>query len=298
MCKNIRARLKGPFLIFAKVWYNITKGGAFGINAMVASLEEYVAQATQAYKPASNAIQSQLDALDSRLATTNEQINRNYTQQQADLNRSRNMAAESASMQAAGSGGSFGGSANLANRRYYDKTFVPAVTQMKTNQANDLATARQNIEDTRNNLNSQMANIEAQANQQALAQYYADQEAERNRAIQQQQIAAQNAYNQYLMEAYKQQQAANQTKKWDFGNGFALYQGDDGRAIYTKNGNQISAGQFLTGTGASGPNWDMWNDVWDNGVNTYGVGSDTVDLFGGSLLKAKQANNYNDLFMV
>ena len=212
MCKNTRARLKGPFLIFAKVWYNITKGGAFGINAMVASLEEYVAQATQAYKPASNAIQSQLDALDSRLATTNEQINRNYTQQQADLNRSRNMAAESASMQAAGSGGSFGGSANLANRRYYDKTFVPAVTQMKTNQANDLATARQNIEDTRNNLNSQMANIEAQANQQALTQYYADQEAEKQRALQAQQIAAENAYNQYLMEAYKQ---ANQQPTLD-----------------------------------------------------------------------------------
>ena len=107
------------------------------------------------------------------------------------------MAAESASMQAAGSGGSFGGSANLANRRYYDKTFVPAVTQMKTNQANDLATARQNIEDTRNNLNSQMANIEAQANQQALAQYYADQEAERNRAAQIAAAAAANPY-QYI----------------------------------------------------------------------------------------------------
>ena len=204
MCKNIRAPFKSPFLVLTKVWYNILNGGAFGTNAMTQSLEEYIAQATQAYKPASNAVQSQLDALDSRLATTNEQINRNYNQQQADLNRSRNMAAESASMQAAGSGGSFGGSANLANRRYYDKTFVPAVTQMKTNQANDLASARQSIEDTRNNLNSQMANIEAQANQQALAQYYADLEAERNRQAQLQAQreanAAQNAYYQYLMD--------------------------------------------------------------------------------------------------
>lgn len=204
MCKNIRAPSKSPFLVLTKVWYNILNGGAFGTNAMTQSLEEYIAQATQAYKPASNAVQSQLDALDSRLATTNEQINRNYNQQQADLNRSRNMAAESASMQAAGSGGSFGGSANLANRRYYDKTFVPAVTQMKTNQANDLASARQSIEDTRNNLNSQMANIEAQANQQALAQYYADLEAERNRQAQLQAQreanAAQNAYYQYLMD--------------------------------------------------------------------------------------------------
>ena len=246
---------------------------------MVQSLEQYVAQATQAYQPAVNALQAQLDSLDSRLANTNEQINRSYTQQQADLNRSRNMAAESASMQAAGSGGSFGGSANLANRRYYDKTFVPAVTQMKTNQANDLAAARQASDDTRNNINTQLANMQSQANQQALAQYYADLEAERNREIQRQQIAAQNAYNQYLMEAYKQQQAANQTKKWDFGNGYALYQADNGTAVYTKDGNQISAGQFLNATGANGAQWDLWNDVWDNGVSTVGVGSDTVEAF-------------------
>lgn len=177
---------------------------------MTASLEQYVAQATQAYQPAVNALQSQLDALDSRLATTNEQINKSYAQQQADLNRQRNMAAESASMQAAGSGGSFGGSANLANRRYYDKTFVPAVTQLKTNYANDLSSARLANDDTRNNINTQLANMQSQANQQALAQYYADQEAERDRELQRQQIAAQNAYNQYLMEAYKQEQAAAQ----------------------------------------------------------------------------------------
>lgn len=256
---------------------------------MVASLEEYVAQATQAYKPSTTAIQSQLDALDGRLATTNEQINRNYTQQQADLNRSRNMAAESASMQAAGSGGSFGGSANLANRRYYDKTFVPAVTQMNTNKANDLASARQSIEDTRNNLNSQIANIEAQANQQALAQYYADLEAERNREIQRQQIAAQqaaqNAQLQYMKEMAMRDAQNNANsgsqgyKNWDFGNGYAIQQQPNGTALYTHNGNVISAGQFLDATGAKGANWDLWNDVWNNGVSTVGVGSDTVEAF-------------------
>ena len=212
MYKTIKALTDvRAFLYWMKMCYNKVNGGAFGANAMTQSLEEYVAQATQAYKPASTAVQAQLNALDGRLATTNEQINRNYNQQQADLNRSRNMAAESASMQAAGSGGSFGGSANLANRRYYDKTFVPAVTQMKTNQANDLASARQSIEDTRNNLNSQLANIEAQANQQALAQYYADLEAERNRAAQLQAQreanATQNAYYKYLMDQMNAQPA-------------------------------------------------------------------------------------------
>lgn len=171
---------------------------------MVQSLEQYVAQATQAYQPASNAIQAQLNSLPGQLETTNQEINKNYAQQQASLNRARNAAAESASLQAAGSGGSFGGAANLANRRYYDQSFVPAVTQLQTNQANDLANAKQTNENQRTSLNSQLANLQAQYNQQALAQYYADLEAEKNRALQQQQLSAQNAYNQYLIDAMKQ----------------------------------------------------------------------------------------------
>ena len=172
---------------------------------MVQSLEQYVAQATTAYQPASNAIKSQIDALSGKLETTNEAINRNYAQQQAGLNRQRNMAAETASMQAAGSGGSFGGAANIANRKYYDQTFVPAVTQLRTGQANELAQARQNTENQRTDLNAQLANLQAQANQQALAQYYSDLEAERNRQAQlkaqREAQAAQNAYYERMMNA-------------------------------------------------------------------------------------------------
>lgn len=171
---------------------------------MVQSLESYVAEATQAYQPSQVAIQNQLDALTGRLETANQQINKNYAQQQAGLNRQRNMAAETASMQAAGSGGSFGGAANLANRRYYDQSFVPAVTQLQTNQANELAQARQNIEDQRTSLNAQLANQQSQANQQALAQYYADRQLEQQLAEQRRAAAAQNAYNEYLMKAAQQ----------------------------------------------------------------------------------------------
>lgn len=177
---------------------------------MVQSLEQFVAEATQAYQPSITAIQNQLDALSGRLATTNEQINRNYAQQQAGLNRQRSMAAETASMQAAGSGGSFGGAANIANRKYYDQSFVPAVTQMRTNQTNELAAARQANEDQRLSYESQLANLQAQANQQALAQYYSDLEAERARAAQLQAQreanAAQNAYYQDIANAIKNSQ--------------------------------------------------------------------------------------------
>lgn len=194
---------------------------------MTKSLEEYVANSTNAYKPSTTAVQQQLDALAGQLETTNEAINKNYAQQQSRLDLNRNQAAETASMQAAGSGGSFGGAANIANRKYYEQTFVPAVTQMRTNQSNDLAAARQASEDSRNSLNTQLANIQSQASNQGLAQYYNDlnaeiarqyqaeeaekqrqyqmAEAEKDRQFQAQQNAAnraaQNAYNNYLMQA-------------------------------------------------------------------------------------------------
>ena len=175
-----------------------------------------MAEATNAYKPAQTAIQNQLNALSGQLETTNQQINKNYAQQQSGLNRQRNIAAETASMQAAGSGGSFGGAANIANRKYYDQTFVPAQTQLQTNQANELAQARQNVENQRTSLRSQAANLESQANQQALQQYWAAVEAEKEReaqlAAQRAAAAAASANNgyQYLMDAMA---AAGQQKQ-------------------------------------------------------------------------------------
>lgn len=178
-----------------------------GLQRMVQSLEQYVAQATQAYQPAQTAVQNQIDALSGQLETTNQAINKNYAQQQAGLNRQRNMAAETASMQAAGSGGSFGGAANIANRKYYDQTFVPAVTQMRTNQSNELAQARQANENQRTALNSQLSQLQAQANQEALQQYWNAQEAEAQRQAQlraqREANAAQNAYYKYLMDAMR-----------------------------------------------------------------------------------------------
>lgn len=196
---------------------------------MVQSLEQYVAEATNAYKPARTAVQTQLDALSGQLDTANQQINKNYAQQQSRLNSQRNMAAEAASMQAAGSGGSFGGATNIANRKYYDQTFVPAQTQLQTNQSNDLAQTRQYYDNQRTNLNSQMSNLDSQANQLALQKYWTDvetekqrqweaeqaeiarraqaEEAEKNRQAQlraaQESAAASNNYAQYLMDAIK-----------------------------------------------------------------------------------------------
>ena len=290
--------------------YNKTNGGAFGINAMAISLEQYVAEATNAYKPAKDAVQAQLDAIPGQLQAANDTISRNYAQQQSQLNDQRNAAATSASLQAAGSGGSFGGKANLANRRYYTQSFVPAQTQLQTNQSNEMQRTRQSYDDKRTSLSSQLSSIDAQANEMALQKYWAAVEAEKQRqweaeqaekarqaqrAAAAAQAAAQNDYMRYLMEAQKNQgQGQGQGyKNWDFGNGYSLQQLPNGQAAYYKNGNALSAGQFLEGTGANGVNWNLWNDVWNNGVSTNGVGSDTISAFN---RRTPTSSNYDYLW--
>lgn len=169
---------------------------------MAQSLEQYIAEATNAYRPAQTAIQTQIDALGGNLSTATDTINRNYKQQQEQLDTQRNQAARAASIQAAASGGGFSGAANIANRKYYEQSFVPAQTQLQTNQANDLAKAQQEYQNQLASLNAQKANLEAQANQAALQQYWAAVEAEKQQAAARAQAAAsQNSAYERLMNA-------------------------------------------------------------------------------------------------
>lgn len=165
------------------------------------TLEQFISEANTGYQPAIDAVQGQLDKLPGQLDETNAQINKQYAQQRARLNNQRNDAAYAASMNAAASGGGFGGQGAVANRKYYSQSFVPAVTQMNTNHSNDLSQARMNNENRKSELEMQLANMRGNAYQQALQAYYAAEEAEKNRALQRQQIASQNAYNKYLMDA-------------------------------------------------------------------------------------------------
>ena len=242
----------------------------------MATLEEYVAQATNAYKPAQTAIQNQLGALDSQYNTELAKLNRNYEQQEQALNTQRNQAAEDASLAAAARGSGFGGQAELANQKYYERTFTPALASLQSNKSNSIDSLRQNIENQRTSLNSQMANLEAQANQQALQKYWSDLEAEKNR---QAQLAAARASAvnpfAYLDDGYGNG-GGGSVKSWDFGNGYTVVQDPNtGQASYRKNGQVISAANFMNN---ANHNWNLWNDIWNNGVKTQGVGSDTVSL--------------------
>lgn len=138
---------------------------------MAKTLNEFTQQAMEAYAPAKQALQNQLDALSGQLAETEAGINRQFANQQKELDTQRQTASSVASMQAAGSGGSFGGKANIANRNYYRDAFVPAVARLQTNQANALGEARRQNQNQRLSLQSQLANLLTQANTSSISRY-------------------------------------------------------------------------------------------------------------------------------
>jgi hypothetical protein len=208
----------------------------------MASLEQIMAETSKSYDASRQALQKQIDAIAGRLDTTNQNINAQYGVQQQQLEANRDTAAGNASMQAAGSGGSFGGAANLANRKYYEQSFVPAQTQLQTNQAQALSEARSGSDANRLSLEAQLAGIEDEATRYALSRYDAAVEAERQEQLARAQLAAQNSYNNYLT------QANAATPYWGRGAEFGL-EDSGGLYFYDANGTPINAAQYAAQTG-------------------------------------------------
>ena len=214
---------------------------------MVKSIAEYTAEVSKSYDNSRKALQNQIDAIAGNLEQTQKQINENYANQQNTLNNQRNMAASNASMQAAGSGGSFGGAANIANKKYYEQTFVPAQTQLNTNQSQALENAQSQANNNRLSLETQLASMNDEISKIGLQRYYDELERERQAELQRKAIAAQyaasNAYNTYANSG-----SSNKGAQWGRGYNFGLADGD-GYYFYDANGRQIKAGTYAKQTG-------------------------------------------------
>ena len=187
-------------------------------------------------------------------------INAQYAQQGKTLDNQRNYQAQASSMAASRTGGSFGGSAEIANKKYYQQAYVPAVTQMQTNQANDISSAESQANQNRLSLQQSLASLNDEANRMALQRYDAAVQAEREEAARQQQLAlqreqlaeqrrqfnanlaAQNAYQKYLM--------GGDTQKY----GIDSRLSKDGQ-IYYKNNNTGASVRFGTYAKSLGGNY-------------------------------------------
>lgn len=268
----------------------------------MANLEKIMAETSKSYDNSRKALNNQINAISGDLAAQQERINAQYAQQGKSLDNQRNWQAQASSMAASRNGGSFGGSSEIANKKYYQQAYVPAVTQMQTNQANDISAAESDANQRRLSLQQTLAQLNDEASKYAMQRYDAAREAEREDkyrqqqlALQKKQLAAQQAANNWMQYLNAPSTSNEPTlKNWSFGNGYSVQQMPDGTAAYYKNNGKtrISAGEFLSNTGT---NWKKWNDIWQNGVSTTGVGSDTISAFHRMSINPN-SNEYSYLF--
>lgn len=258
---------------------------------MAKSLSYYTAEVSKSYDNSKNALQNQINAIEGNLATTQKQINENYAQQQNTLNNQRNRAASAASMQAAGSGGSFGGAANIANKKYYEQTYVPAQTQLNTNQSQALENAQTQANNNRLSLETQMANLQDEIAKAGLARYYQVLENEREDAyrkkqlaLQRQQIAAQNAYQKYLNSGSSQKYNASA----DASGGYFF--------TNNANGNTVKYGTAYFGNGGAKNNNAILSNVgqlFGTKSNEYNRLSEILKYNGKKKLSNASGKTYN-----
>lgn len=214
----------------------------------MANLESIMAETNKSYDQSRNALNNQINAISGDLQAQKDRINAQYAQQGKTLDNQRNWQAQASSMSASRNGGSFGGSSEIANKKYYQQAYVPAVTQMQTNQANDLSSAESQANQNKLSLQQTLAQLNDEANRYALQRYDAAVQAEREEAyrqkqlaLQRQQIAAQNAYQKYL------NQASAQANKYAWNNNTA-----NSQFYNAATGKAVTFGTFANGMGASG----------------------------------------------
>ena len=204
---------------------------------MAKSIAQYTAEVSKSYDNSRKALQNQIDAISGNLEQTQKQINENYANQQNTLNNQRNQAASAASMNAGASGGSFGGAANIANKKYYEQTFVPAQTQLNTNQSQALENAQSQANSNRLSLESQMAAMNDEISRLGLQRYYDVLAQERQEKLAKQQLAAQRAASQITLPAA--------TGNWGRGSEFKLAD-QGGYYFYDAAGNPIKLGTYVS----------------------------------------------------
>ena len=215
----------------------------------MANLEKIMAETSKSYDNSRKALNNQINAISGDLAAQQNRINAQYAQQGKNLDNQRNWQAQASSMAASRNGGSFGGSSEIANKKYYQQAYVPAVTQMQTNRANDLSSAESDANQRRLSLQQTLASLNDEASKYAMQRYDAAREAEREEkyrqqqlALQKRQLAAQNAWQNYLTPT----NTATNPYVWS-------QNGAGGSSFNNANtGRAVTFGTYATGAGAKG----------------------------------------------
>lgn len=251
----------------------------------MANLEQIMAETNKSYENSRKALNDQINAISGDLAAQKERINAQYAQQGKNLDTQRNWQAQASSMAASNNGGSFGGSSEIANKKYYQQAYVPAVTQMQTNQANDLSSAESQANQNKLSLEQTLAQLNDEANRYALQRYDAAVQAEKEDAYRRQQLAAQNAYQNYLNQA-------QQGQKYGVTN-------DASGGLQFRNNNTNSSVKFGTFYGGNGGSWNNSSilntigDLFGRNSNEYVRMSEIMKYNGNKRLTNAAGNTYD-----
>ena len=229
----------------------------------MANLTSIMAETSKSYDNSRNALNDQINAISGDLEAQKNRLNASYAQQQKQLDNQRNQAASAASLSAARTGGSFGGKSAIANQRYYQQAYVPAVTQLQTNQANAISSAEEQANQNRLSLQQTLASLNDEASRYGLQRYDAAVQAEAEEAYRQKQLELQR---QQLAEQQRQfnQQLAAQNAMYKYLNQPTTTQKygvdssltpADGSQIYYKNNNTGASVRFGTYANSLGGNY-------------------------------------------
>lgn len=258
----------------------------------MANLEKIMAETSKSYDNSRKALNDQIGAISNDLAAQQGRINAQYAQQGKNLDNQRNWQAQASSMAASRNGGSFGGSAEIANKRYYQQAYVPAVTQMQTNQANDLSSAESQANQNRLSLQQTLAQLNDEASRYAMQRYDAAKEAEREDAyrkqqlaLQKQQLAQQNAWQSYLNQP---------TDSPKYG-----YVNDTSGGLQFRNNNTNGSVKFGTYYGGNGGTWknssvlNTVGDAFGTDSNEYARLSEILKYNGNKRLSNAAGKTYS-----
>lgn len=174
----------------------------------MANLTSIMAETSKSYDNSRNALNDQINAISGDLEAQKNRLNASYAQQQKQLDNQRNQAASAASLSAARTGGSFGGKSAIANQRYYQQAYVPAVTQLQTNQANAISSAEEQANQNRLSLQQTLASLNDEASRYGLQRYDAAVQAEAEEAYRQKQLELQRQQLAQQQRQFNQQLAA------------------------------------------------------------------------------------------
>jgi hypothetical protein len=171
----------------------------------------YVSEAEKNYAPTREAIQNQINAIPGQQQTAINDINKQYANQQATLDRNRDVYNRGAETNASSRGLGWSNIASNYQANYNRDSYAPAVTQLQTNQGQDISRANESYTNRRQSLETTLASLIDEQRKYAMQQYQTalDREAQ-ERAAARAAAAQQAAISSYLGGQQKAATAAQQ----------------------------------------------------------------------------------------